>query len=90
MGHRRSEQREDAVPGQVLDRAAERLDHVHDPGHRLAHDELDLLRVEAFAERGRADEVGEERRDHLALLAQLTLRGRGGVVVRPGRHRGLL
>ena len=95
MGGRRAEQRQHAVAGQILDGAAEALDRVHHPGDRVADHEAHLLGVELLAERGRADEVGRERRDDTALLAHgrlsahgpysavrrthVTERGRGGV-----------
>ncbi len=69
----RAEQGQHAVAGQVLDGPAERLDRPDDAGHGLAHDEPDLLGVEPFAQRGGADEVGEQRRDDLSLLSEALL-----------------
>src|SRR2546430_184375 len=63
-----AEQGEDAVSRQVLDGAAKRLDRRHDPGHGLAHDELDLLGIEAVPQGGRPHEVGKPRRDDLSFL----------------------
>ena len=65
---RRAEEREDSVTGEILDVAAERLDLADDPRNRLAHDELHVLWVEPLCERGRADDVGEDGRQDLALL----------------------
>ena len=64
-----AEEGKDAVTGEVLDVTAERLHLAHDPCHRLAHDELHVLRVEPFRERCRADHVGEDGRQNLPLLA---------------------
>ncbi len=69
MGHGRSEEREDPVAGEVLDGPSERLDGGHHPGDRLPDDEPHLLGVEPLRERGRADDVGVERRHRLSLLA---------------------
>ena len=69
MRHGRSEEREDPVPGEILDGAPERLDGGHHPGDRLPDDEPHLLGVEPLPERGRADDVGVERRHRLSLLA---------------------
>ena len=65
---RRAEEGEDSVTGEILDVAAERLDLADDPRNRLAHDELHVLWVEPLCERGRADDVGEDGRQDLALL----------------------
>src|SRR5439155_12497929 len=81
----RAEQREDPVAGQILHGAAEGLRRAYDPRDGLAHDDLHLLRVEALGERGRPDEVGENRRDHLAFLAH----ARRHPVLYCGRSAGL-
>ena len=65
---RRAEEGENAVAREILDVAAERLDLADDPRHRLADDELHVLGVEPLCERGRADDVGEDGRQHLPLL----------------------
>ena len=65
---RRAEEGENSVAREILDVAAERLDLADDPGHRLSHDELHVLGVEPLCERGRADDVGEDGRQHLPLL----------------------
>src|SRR5579864_660455 len=65
----RAEEGEHAVPRQILDVAAERLHLPDDARDRLADDELHVLGIEALSERGRADDVREERRQHPALLA---------------------
>src|SRR5205823_13875331 len=59
-GGRGAEEGEHAVPGQVLDVAAERLDLADDPCDGVADDELHVLGIESLGERGRADDVGEE------------------------------
>ena len=66
---RRAEEGEDAVAREILDVAAERLDLADDPRHRLSNDELHVLRVEPVRERGRPDDVGEDGRQDLPLLA---------------------
>ena len=73
---RRAEQREHAVAREVLDGAAERFDRPDHARHGVADDELQLLGIQAFAERGRADQVGEERGDHAPLFADLARVGR--------------
>src|SRR5207245_2614137 len=54
VGDGRAEQREHAVAGEILDRAAESFDGLDDPRHGLAHDEADLLRVQPLRQRRRA------------------------------------
>ena len=56
----RAEEREHAVAGEVLDRAAERLDRTDDPADGVADHELQLLRLETFPQGGGPDEVGEQ------------------------------
>jgi hypothetical protein len=58
----------DRVADVLLDRSAPRR---HDAGHRREvgrEQRAKTLRVEALAELGRADDVGEQDRDELALL----------------------
>ena len=71
VGRRGTEERQDAVAGEVLDRAAERLHGADHARHGVAHDDLELFRVHVFAERGRADQVGEDRRDHSPFFTHL-------------------
>jgi hypothetical protein len=66
---RRAEEREHPVAGEILDRAAERLDRGDDPRDRLADDQLQLLGIEPFGERRGSDQVREHRRHHTALVA---------------------
>ena len=68
---RGAEQRQHAVSGEVLDRPAERLDRSDHARHGVADDDLQLLGIQAFAERGRADQIGEDRRDHASFFADL-------------------
>ena len=65
---RRAEEGEDAVAGEILDVASERLHLADDPRYRLPDDELDVLEIEPLGERGRADDVGEDGRKDLPLL----------------------
>ena len=80
-----AEEGEDAVAGEILDVAAEPIDVGDDAGDRFADDELDLFRVEPLGERRRADEVGEQDRHDLPLLAKLLDR-RGSGHVAHGSH----
>ena len=66
---RSSEEREYAVTGEILHRAAVVLDRVDDPRDGFADDELDVLRVELLAECGRSLQIGEQRGHDLAFLA---------------------
>ncbi len=63
--------RQHAVPREVLDRPAERFDRADHARHGVADDDLQLLGIEAFAEHGRADQIGEDRGDHASLFADL-------------------
>ena len=65
--------------------AAELIDVGDDASDRLAHDELDFFGVEPLAKRRRADEVGEQDRHDLPLLAELLDR-RGPRHVTHGSH----
>jgi hypothetical protein len=71
VGDRGAEQCEHAIAGEVLDRAAERLDGVDHPPDRAAEDLSGVLGIEPLREPGRAHDVGEQCRDDLALLAHL-------------------
>jgi hypothetical protein len=70
---RGAEEREHAVAGEILDGAAEGLDSVHDPRHRLPDDQPRLLRIEALGQPGRADQIRAQRRDDPPLLAHRPL-----------------
>lgn len=74
---RRSEEGEHAVACQVLHVAAEPLDLADDPRDRVGHDELHLGVVEALGQRGRADDVREQRGDRATLLADRRSRVEG-------------
>ncbi len=64
-----AEVRADPVAHVRLDDAAVLLDRAAHPGHELAHERLHLVRTEALAEPGRADDVGEQGRDGPHLVA---------------------
>ncbi len=64
-----SEEREHPVAGQVLHDPAEALDRTDHPRHRIGHDQLQVLGIEVFPERGRADDIREERGDVAPFLA---------------------
>ena len=70
MRHRRAEDRHHRVPDELLDRPAVALE---DGAHLLVvagHDAAQRLGIQAFAERGRAGDVGEQDRDGLADLSR--------------------
>ena len=71
VSDRSAEEREQSVAGEILDGASERLDGRDHASHGVADDELQLLGVEALAERGRPDEVGEEGGDDAAFVADV-------------------
>jgi hypothetical protein len=66
---RRPEQGDHAVARQLDHGAVELLHRADHPGHGLADDHREVLGVQALAEGGRADDVGEQRADDLPLLA---------------------
>jgi len=70
VGDRRSEDHEDRIADELLDRAVvpERLlgEVLEDAGD----EHLQLLRVEILGERRESDEVGEKHRHETALLVQ--------------------
>ena len=64
---RRAKQREDAVPGQLRERAAEALDlFAHQP-HDVIEEELRPFGSELLGDGRRAGDVGDEYRDHPPL-----------------------
>ena len=68
---RSAEQREHAVPREILDHPAERLDRVDHARDGVADDHLQLFGIEPFGEDGGPHQIGEDRRDHASLLADL-------------------
>jgi hypothetical protein len=64
-----AEEGQDAVAGEILDRAAELLDRVHHPAHGLADHQARLLRIEFLGDRRRPHEVGREGCDDSPFLA---------------------
>ena len=73
------EQRHDRVADELLDGPAVALELVAQPGVIRRQDGLDVFRIEAFGTRREPDEVAEQDRDDLALLAG----GVGGLERRP-------
>ena len=69
MGGRGTEQRQDGVPHDLVDPAAELLDDGHQPLEAPVDDALDLLGVAVFGQGGEADDVGEQDGDHPPLVA---------------------
>ena len=69
VGGGNAEVRADPVAHERLDHAAEVLDGAAHPRDALADERLDLVGPEPFAQAGRPDDVGEQRRDrpHLVL-----------------------
>jgi hypothetical protein len=97
VGGRNAEQPADPVAHVGLDAAAELLDGARHPCHELADERLDLVRAETLPEPGRADDVGEQRRDgaHLVLgsgvdrhAAEPSGRPLGARARRDARHVG--
>ncbi len=68
VSHGHAEVGADAVPLVRLHRPAVLLDRLAHPGHALPDEGLDLVGGEAFAEPGRAGDVGEQRRDGSQLV----------------------
>ena len=73
--------------------AAVLVDRTAHHRHALADEHLGLVGLEPFAERRRADDVGEEHGDGATLVLDPTRSRRGGrrgsrYRVRPARHRG--
>ncbi len=89
--HGCAEECEDAVAGEVLDDAAERLDGSHHAGHSIGHDELQVLGVQALAQCGGPDEVSEQGGHHSSLFTDCTRRdGHGCHCAVPGGPIGTL
>jgi hypothetical protein len=72
---RGSEERVDAVAGQVLDRPAERLDGVDHTPNGAAEDLTRILGIQQLRQLRRADDVGEQGGHDLALLPHLAAHG---------------
>ena len=70
MGDRRAEQREDAVAGRLHDIAVVAMHRVDHQLQRRVDDRARLLGIEVAHQLGRALDVGEQRRDGLALAIQ--------------------
>src|SRR5207237_4182564 len=66
---RRAEQGEDGVAAELLERAAVTLEVGAHTRVTRRDERLHVLGIEALGARRRADEVDEDRGDHLALLA---------------------
>ncbi len=64
-----AEEREQAVPGKVLNRAAVRLDDPDHPADRLTNHQLDVLGIEPFSKRSRTDHISEQGGDDAALFS---------------------
>ena len=67
---RRAEQREDAVAGGLHDVAVVAMDRVHHQLERRIDDRARLLGIEVLHQLRRALDVGEQRRDRLALAVE--------------------
>ena len=74
---RHAVERRDPVAHVRAHRAPELLDRPSHAGHAIADEGLDLGRLEALAEAGRADDVGEERsnRSSSSALTEITSAG---------------
>ena len=64
---RRAEEREDAVTGELRERAAEALDLLAHQPHDVVEEELGPLGAELLRDGRRAGDVGDEHRDHPPL-----------------------
>jgi hypothetical protein len=69
VGNRQPEHRHDRVADELLDPTAVLLDGIAGNGEEPAEERPDVLGIERLAERGRADDVGEQDRDEPALFA---------------------
>ena len=67
VGDRRPEERHDAVAGELVDRALEAVDAAAQDRHEVGHEPSPGLGADALGEVHRADRVGEEHGDLLAL-----------------------
>jgi hypothetical protein len=67
VGAGNAEEREDAVPRQLRESAAEAFDLLDHQLHHLVEQELRPLGAELLRDRGRAADIGEENRDHAPL-----------------------
>ena len=63
-----AEQGEQTVAGEILHGPPEAVDRGDHPRHGLADHELVLLWIQPFAQRRRADQIGEQGRDDAAFL----------------------
>ena len=74
VGDRRAEQRHDAVPEKLIDRALVAVNRVQDHLEGAVHDGVDLLGIQALGHRREAGHVGEHHGDLLALSLDGALR----------------
>ena len=72
---RRTEQRHDAVAGELVDEALEALDTVREDLKKAVHDPRPLFRVHLFRHLHRALDVGEQHRHLLAFAFEGGTRG---------------
>ena len=79
---RDTEDRHDRVADELLHRATVGVDHELHLVEESTHHAAKGLRIQAFTERGRAGDIGEQDRDDLAHL--------GGTLVRGTQRRGAL
>ena len=70
VGDGRTEQRQDRVTEDLVDRAAERLDVDDQSLERGVDQPLQPLRIEVLRQARVADDVGEQHRDDTALLGR--------------------
>ena len=76
MRDRRTEQCEDAVAGRLHDVAVVAMDRVDHQLQRGVDNRARLFGIEVLHQLGRALDVGEQRRDRLALALEIFRRGR--------------
>ena len=96
MGHGRAEQGENSVTGRLRNVAAVAMHRLHHQMQHRVDDRARLLGIEIAHQLGRALDVGEQRRDRLALaVGRLRIRHglthsdrRCGTYLRWGKRRG--
>jgi hypothetical protein len=70
VAHGRAEERHHGIADELLDRAAEPLELLLQPGVVGSENRGDVLRIHLLGLRREADEIAEERRNDLPLLTR--------------------
>ena len=69
MCDRRAEDRQQAVPSEIVDGAAVGFDDADGSGDGLADHQLDFLGAQAFGQRRRSDDIGKQGGNNTALFS---------------------